>query len=668
MAEPQTEMASISSASQAGASSASDSQSHSTPNKHHARPNAAQASVLDETLFPADSYTNDTKTYWADLPFREKTKWINNQSNAEARRELADIGRMFKHDPLSPLRAYYNNYVITGLGLFVEGYTLFSIGNLSPLFKAVWPRCWKNHQVCDENWLHAIDYLEIVGIIVGQILVGIEGDWIGRRFGMVQDALIMTLGSVMLTAMWATSLNGWVICYAWSVFVYGIGVGGEYPMTSTRAMEGTGTGRAATTGDRMHRGRKVALSFLMQGWGQLANQAVLIIGLLIFHSSLNGPYTETSTQWTFRVQFGIISVFTLYLAYIRYYRMKYQDAALQDAKKRLNTSGYDVRSLKLSLSHYWHRLVGTAGGWFANDFFFYGNKIFSGIFINIITGNQGGLETTWLYNLYNIIISLAGYYMAALLMDHKQYGRKWMQANGFAADFILFIIGAALFNTLTVPGSGIKAFQAIYFLSSFFNQFGPNSTTFLLAAEVFPASIRATSHGVAAAVGKLGALAPAILYNYIDNHTKFWVVSWFGLLGWILTMVFIPDTTGLDLREQERYWECVVQGREQDYHGVAVHPRHLSLWERVVLKRHRFYDPELDRQQKMQELEALFHSSQNEKGADSESTGREMMEEDLQLYFHSLADAQGGNKKLQPTNKDDGIKHPSKLAEIEKRL
>ena len=65
--------------------------------------------MLDETLFPADSYTSDTKTYWADLPFWEKTKWINNQSNAEARRELGEIGRMFKRDPLSPIRAYFGN-------------------------------------------------------------------------------------------------------------------------------------------------------------------------------------------------------------------------------------------------------------------------------------------------------------------------------------------------------------------------------------------------------------------------------------------------------------------------------------------------------------------------------------------------------------------------------
>lgn len=66
----------------------------------------------------------------------------------------------------------------------------------------------------------------------------------------------------------------------------------------------------------------------------------------------------------------------------------------------------------------------------------------------------------------------------------------------------------------------------MYFLSSFFNQFGPNTTTFLVAAEVYPASIRATAHGFSAAIGKSGALAPTILYNYIGNQTRFWVVPW----------------------------------------------------------------------------------------------------------------------------------------------
>lgn len=56
-------------------------------------------------------------------------------------------------------------------------YVLFSIGNLKPLFQAGFPSCWKAQKTCDKTWIAAVEYLEICGIIVGQILVGILGDW-----------------------------------------------------------------------------------------------------------------------------------------------------------------------------------------------------------------------------------------------------------------------------------------------------------------------------------------------------------------------------------------------------------------------------------------------------------------------------------------------------------
>jgi MFS family permease len=174
------------------------------------------------------------------------------------------------------------------------------------LLQAAFPQCWKTFETCDETWTQAVDYLEICGIIVGkstpysaskthltykgQILVGIIGDWMGRRWGLIQDAVIMFVGLLMLVASWGTSLNGWVICYVWSLFFYGIGVGGEYPMTATSGMENAvGSGKVSTRDDRLHRGRKVTSAFLMQGWGQFANQVVLIVLLLIFHHGSGSP-------------------------------------------------------------------------------------------------------------------------------------------------------------------------------------------------------------------------------------------------------------------------------------------------------------------------------------------------------------------------------------------
>jgi hypothetical protein len=44
------------------------------------------------------------------------------------------------------------------------------------------------------------------------------------------------IGTILLTAMWGTNLNNWIILYCWSLFIYGIGVGGEYVRESLGAL------------------------------------------------------------------------------------------------------------------------------------------------------------------------------------------------------------------------------------------------------------------------------------------------------------------------------------------------------------------------------------------------------------------------------------------------
>ncbi|KAL2070832.1 hypothetical protein VTL71DRAFT_13858 [Oculimacula yallundae] len=570
--------------------------------------------IFNYLLHPDDLY-NSEGTYWADLPIGQRIKFVNKVNNEEAKKEFGSFWSMFKKDPLSPVGWYFRNAVLPGAGLGLEGYVLFSIGNLTPLFQAVWPQCWKTFKVCNQNWVDAVTYLEVIGIIVGQMLVGIIGDGIGRRWGLIQDAIIMFVGLLMLVASWGIDLNGWVICYAWALFFYGIGVGGEYPMTATAAMENaTGSGRVSTKEDRLHRGRKVTMAFLMQGWGQFFNQAILIILLLIFHGGGNPPYSVLSAQWTFRVSFALPAVGTLWLVYYRWFKMPLASKALNASKKKANVTGYDVQSLRMTFKYFGPRIVATAGTWFANDVFFYGNKLFQSQFIKVISpasAESGNVMTGWLWNLVNVGVSLCGYYLASFLIDNKLYGRKWMQQVGFFMDFIMFVVPAFHYKYYTSI-NGIKAFQAMYFLSSFFNQFGPNSVTFLIAAEVFPTPVRATAHGFSAAVGKLGALLATILYNYIDTQTKFYFVPWFGLAGMILTYVFLPDTTGLDLKEQERRWTYLRAGRGDEYHGIAVHPKHLSMWERWTGVG-KSYNPDLDKACKIKDMREDWEHRESEK-------------------------------------------------------
>ena len=140
----------------------------------HDAATAHERRIFSHVTRPDDSYTADG-TYWADLPWLQRAKFVSKVDRAAASEELHTIGRMMKKDPLSPISWYFRNAVIPGAGLGLEGFVLFSIGNLEPLFAKVWPECWEDNTVCSKNWVASVTYLEIIGIMVGQFAVGVSG-------------------------------------------------------------------------------------------------------------------------------------------------------------------------------------------------------------------------------------------------------------------------------------------------------------------------------------------------------------------------------------------------------------------------------------------------------------------------------------------------------------
>jgi len=94
------------------------------------------------------------------------------------------------------------------------------------------------------------------------------------------------------------------------------------------------------------------------------------------------------------------------------------------------------------------------------------------------------LEETLLWTLLNSGVALIGYWLAAAVIDNPKVGRLRLQLLGFAAVCILFYLAAAIYPSLASK-KGLPTFQFIYFFSSFWGQFGPNCTTFLLAGKLF---------------------------------------------------------------------------------------------------------------------------------------------------------------------------------------
>jgi len=97
----------------------------------------------------------------------------------------------------------------------------------------------------------------------------------------------------------------------------------------------------------------------------------------------------------------------------------------------------------------------------------------------------------------------------------------------------------------------------------FFFNFGPNATTFIIPAEVFPSRVRGLAHGFSAATGKLGAILSALLFNYLSGSTVIglanvlWIFFACNVLGAIVTFFLIPETTGkdADVKDYEEWKE-----------------------------------------------------------------------------------------------------------------
>jgi PHS family inorganic phosphate transporter-like MFS transporter len=110
-------------------------------------------------------------------------------------------------------------------------------------------------------------------------------------------------------------------------------------------------------------------------------------------------------------------------------------------------------------------------------------------------------------------------------------------------------------------------FVFIYALTFFFSNWGPNATTFIIPAEVFPSVWRTTAHGFCAACGKAGAIIGAFGFLYASKNPKdptdradygnvgigiqssLAILTAINFIGLIMTIFFVPDATGKSLEE-----------------------------------------------------------------------------------------------------------------------
>jgi MFS transporter, PHS family, inorganic phosphate transporter len=195
-------------------------------------------------------------------------------------------------------------------------------------------------------------------------------------------------------------------------------------------------------------------------------------------------------------------------------------------------------------------LIGTAGAWALLDFCYYGNTISQPEILDLLNPNASLLQNTLLQLAIFVVFAIPGYILAILLLDKT--GRRSIQILGFGVMALMFLI----IGFVPVIAKYALPFLLLYGVSYFFTEFGPNTTTFIYPAELFPVDVRTTGHGIAAGAGKLGAFAGAFLFpNFLavtlGLNRAMVIAGIAAALGMLLTIATLPEPNGMTLEEIE---------------------------------------------------------------------------------------------------------------------
>jgi PHS family inorganic phosphate transporter-like MFS transporter len=145
--------------------------------------------------------------------------------------------------------------------------------------------------------------------------------------------------------------------------------------------------------------------------------------------------------------------------------------------------------------------------------------------------------------------TVPGYWFTVAFID--KIGRFAIQLMGFFFMTVFMFALAIPYHHWTLPDHRI-GFVVMYSLTFFFANFGPNATTFVVPAEIFPARLRSTCHGISAASGKAGAIVGAFGFLYaadgIGVRKTLIVLGVINFLGMIFTFL-VPESKGKSLEE-----------------------------------------------------------------------------------------------------------------------
>jgi MFS transporter, PHS family, inorganic phosphate transporter len=155
------------------------------------------------------------------------------------------------------------------------------------------------------------------------------------------------------------------------------------------------------------------------------------------------------------------------------------------------------------------------------------------------------LEQAKQYLLTISISSIAG--SACFIYFSNRFPRKqWLTVSFLVLSVLFIITGGIFYGVAYTPGA--PATVVFVAICHFAFNFGANTLTFIIPAEIFPTCYRSTCHGISAAAGKLGSIVALVLvYGINAGYTSatrqgliFILFGFFLALGAIYSWAYLP--------------------------------------------------------------------------------------------------------------------------------
>ncbi|XP_052309198.1 inorganic phosphate transporter 1-4 isoform X2 [Populus trichocarpa] len=493
---------------------------------------------------------------------------------------------------------HFTAIIIAGMGFFTDAYDLFCISLVTKLLGRIYYHIDGSDKPgsLPPNVAAAVNGVAFCGTLSGQLFFGWLGDKMGRKKVYGMTLMLMVICSIASGLSFSRDAKAVISTLCFFRFWLGFGIGGDYPLSATIMSE---------YANKKTRGAFIAAVFAMQGFGILAGGIFAIIISSAFKAGFDAPSYEVDpirstvpqADYVWRI---IVMVGALPAALTYYWRMKMPETARYTAlvAKNAKQAATDMsRVLQVDLEaeeqkveqltedksnqfglftkKFLHRhglhLLGTTTTWFLLDIAFYSQNLFQKDIFSAIGWIPKAKTMNAIDEVYRIaraqtLIALCstvpGYWFTVAFID--RIGRFAIQLMGFFFMTVFMFALAIPYNHWTHKDNRI-GFVVMYSLTFFFANFGPNATTFVVPAEIFPARLRSTCHGISAASGKLGAIVGAFGFLYLaqdqdkakadagypagigvkNSLLVLGVVNFFGMVFTFL----VPESKGKSLEE-----------------------------------------------------------------------------------------------------------------------